>query len=124
MAKLMVFVVAPNSVLAFNAQAEKMMRFQLARMGYYDAWSLAETLEIPNFGAPPPMPLPPLPPIPPAVMADPLQLQTLLMQNPGKYTMGEMGEILEIRVPITVVERLQAQQLLGIGMTENPAGND
>lgn len=122
MAKLMVFVVAPNSVLAFNAQAEKMMRFQLARMGYYDVFSLAETLEIPNFGSPPPIPLPPLPPIPPEVMADPMQLAALLAQNPGKYTLGPMGEILEIRVPITVVERLQAQFLLGIGLTENPAG--
>lgn len=122
MAKLMVFVVAPNSVLAFNAQAEKMMRFQLARMGYYDAWSLAETLEIPNFGAPPPIPLPPLPPIKPEVMSDPNALLQLLLMNKGKYTLGPNGEILEIRVPITVVERLQAQMMLGIGMTENPAG--
>lgn len=123
MARLMVFVVAPNSVLAFNAQAEKMMRFQLARMGYYDAWSLAETMEIPNFGAPPPMPLPPLPPIDPAIMADPAQLMQLLATNPGKYTMDPAtGQIMQIRPPITVVERLQAQMMLGIGMTENPAG--
>ena len=122
MAKLMVFVVAPNSVLAFNAQAEKMMRFQLARMGYYDVWSLAETLEIPNFGAPPPIPLSPLPPIKPEVMQDPVALLQLLVENKGKYILGPNGEILELRVPITVVERLQAQQLLQIGMTANAAG--
>jgi hypothetical protein len=123
MAKLMVFVVAPNSVLAFNAQAEKMMRFQLARMGYYDVWSLAEALEIPNFGAPPPIPLPPLPAIPPETMADPAALLQLLASNPGKYTLDpNTGQVLEIRPPITVVERLQAQMLLGIGMTANPAG--
>jgi hypothetical protein len=32
------------------------------------------------------------------------------------------GAILEIRTPVTITERLQAQQMLGIGMTENPAG--
>ena len=122
MAKLMVFVVAPNSVLAFNAQAEKMMRFQLARMGYYDCWSLAETLEIPNFGAPPPIPLPPLPPIPPEMMGDPVALAQLLVNNVGKYVMGPDGSILELRVPVTVVERLQAQMMLGIGMTEGTSG--
>jgi hypothetical protein len=123
MAKLMVFVVAPNSVLAFNAQQEKMMKFQLARMGYYDAWSLAEAMEIPNFGSPPPMPLPPMPPLKPEQTATPEALMLLLAQNPGKYIMDPAsGQILEMRVPITVVERLQAQMMMGIGMTENPAG--
>lgn len=32
------------------------------------------------------------------------------------------GQILELRVPITVIERLQAQALLGLGMTASPAG--
>ena len=32
------------------------------------------------------------------------------------------GTILELRVPVTVTERLQAQSMLGIGQTENPAG--
>ena len=123
MAKLMVFVVAPNSVLAFNAQQEKMMKFQLARMGYYDAWSLAEAMEIPNFGSPPPMPLPPMPPLKPEQTATPEAIVLLLTQNPGKYIPDPAtGQILEMRVPITVVERLQAQMMMGIGMTENPAG--
>lgn len=122
-AKLMVFVVAPNSILAFNAQEEKMLRFQMARMGYYDVWSLAESLEIANFGAPPPIPLPPLRPLPPEVMQSPEAMLMFLAQNPGKYIPDPMsGQILEIRPPITVTERLQAQMLLGIGMTANPAG--
>lgn len=124
MAKLMVFVVAPNSLLAFNAQEKKMMDFQMARMGYLDIWSLAESLEMPNFGAPPAIPLPPLQPLPPEVMANPqLLLAWLAMQPPGKYIPDPLtGQILEMRAPITVTERLQAQMLLGIGMTENPAG--
>jgi len=32
------------------------------------------------------------------------------------------GQILEIRVPTTITERLQAQQLLGIGLVANSAG--
>jgi len=123
MAKLMVFVVAPNSVLAFNATEKKMQDLQLARMGYLDAWTLAETLEIANFGAPPAIPLPPLRPLPPEITADPQLLLEFLAQNRGKYLMDPAsGQILEIRAPITVTERLQAQLILGIGMTQNPAG--
>jgi hypothetical protein len=32
------------------------------------------------------------------------------------------GQLLEIRSPTTIVERLQAQALLGIGMVANSAG--
>jgi hypothetical protein len=32
------------------------------------------------------------------------------------------GQLLEIRIPLTVTERLMAQSAIGIGMTENPAG--
>ena len=56
--KQFIFIVAPNSVLAMDAQERKMMRVQLARMGYYDFWSLHETLETPNVGAPPAHPAP------------------------------------------------------------------
>ena len=62
------FIVAPNSVLAIDATERKMMRVQLARMGYYDFWSLHETLQTPNVGAPPAIPLPPLEPPPPDVL--------------------------------------------------------
>ena len=119
-----VFVVAPNSILSMNATEGKMMRLQLARAGMYDFWSLCESLEIPNVGAPPPMPLPPL--NPKAAMQE---IQDLLMQPNGqmlvqqKYTLDPMtGQWLEMRVPITVTERLIAQNQLGLGMTESPAG--
>jgi len=116
MAQLMAFVVAPNSVLAFNAQEEKMLDLQLARMGYVDIWTLMERLERPNMGAPPPIPLPPLKePTPEELMAG---LQT------GRFipNMQQPGSFLEVRVPVTITERLMAQQMLGIGMTQNPAG--
>ena len=139
--KQFLFVVAPNSILAMNAQEQKLLRLQLARMGYYDFWSLMENLEIPNVGTPPKMPLPPLgDPDPQEVMRD-LMGQAGMMPDPNqpdnpqamiatgmpappqKYTLDPMsGQILELRVPQTITERLMAQQLLGIGMTENPAG--
>lgn len=113
----LVFVVAPNSILAMNAQTEKMMRFQLARMGYYDFWSLMESMEIPNVGSPPPIPLPPLKP--PTIE----EVAESAMNGENRFTLDPAsGQILEIRSPMTVTERLMAQQLMGIGMTENPAG--
>lgn len=139
--KQFVFIVQPNSVLAMDATERKMMRVQLARMGYYDFWSLHETLETPNVGAPPAIPLPPLSPPPPDVL--PMMLQQVMMpgamQAMGAGAMGlpsytdpatqrtfsldpASGQILEIRVPVTVTERLQAQATMGIGQTVNPAG--
>lgn len=116
MAQLMAFVVAPNSVLAFNAQEEKMMDFQLARMGYMDIWSLMERLERPNMGAPPPIPLAPL--------KQPNQEELAEGLMTGRFIPNPQapGSVLEIRVPVTITERLMAQQMLGIGMTANPAG--
>lgn len=189
MARLMTFLVAPNSLLAMNDQGKKMEDFQLARMGYLDFWSLMESLDKGNVGTPPPIPLPPLrppspeelmeglmngrfilnpqmagqlagtmfgglmgpgaggpgqppgaspspeggppeetgepvpsdggvpsggPPAPPADPAQQIAVLSRILQMPGA--------ILEVRVPITITERLQAQQMLGIGMTENPAG--
>ncbi len=195
MARLMTFMVAPNSMLAMNSAAEEMKDFQLARMGYLDFWSLMERMQRPNVGTPPPIPLPPLRPPsipelleglaigkylinpamaggmmggmlgagggppgaggapgapggppgggPPAdqqppeegaegagVPAGPAgsspaapapvdpQQQILMLQQLVQVP----GAILEIRTPVTITERLQAQQMLGIGMTENPAG--
>jgi hypothetical protein len=57
---MIVFAVAPNSLLNINGTESKMMKFQLSRAGLYDPWSLAEALEIPNYGAPPKIPLPPI----------------------------------------------------------------
>lgn len=123
MHRSIVFTIAPNSILAVNATEQKMMRFQLARAGMYDFWSLCESLEIPNIGAPPAIPLPPREPI------DPAQIQAILAQPGGaqalaaKYILDPAtGQMLEVRVPETVTERLIAQQQMGIGMSENPAG--
>jgi hypothetical protein len=127
-ARLFTFTVAPNSILAMAAQERKMMTFQLARAGYVDFWTLHESLETPNVGNPPPMPLPPLqPPDMEVVVAEMMATQQAAMAGmpppaPPKYSLGPTGEILEMRVPMTITERLLAQQLMGIGMTENPAG--
>ena len=32
------------------------------------------------------------------------------------------GQLLELRIPTTITERLQAQGLLGIGLTQSPVG--
>lgn len=116
-AKMFIFTVAPNSILAMSAQERKMMGFQLARAGYMDFWTLHEILETPNVGSPPPIPLPMLQP--------PATAEELAMGlATGKYLPDpmQMGQFLEVRTPMTITERLLAQQLLGIGMTENPAG--
>lgn len=115
--KMFVFSVAPNSLLAMNSSEQKMLRLQLARMGYFDFWSLMEALEIPNVGAPPAIPLPPI--VPP----DPVAVQNSLVNQDGKFMINPTnGQIMELRVPNTITERLIAQQTMGIGMTQNPAG--
>ena len=63
------------------------------------------------------MPLPPLQP-----PTDPQELAAGLLT--GKYLPDPMkpGQVLEMRTPMTITERLAAQQMMGIGMTVNPAG--
>lgn len=137
--KQFVFVVSPNSVLAMHAQEKKMLHLQLARMGYLDVVTLAETLEIANYGTYPALPLPPLTPPPEGAL---LALLMQGIQNAGPSVVGggafpqytdpetqrtfimdtASGQLLEVRVPITVIERLIAQQQLGIGQTVSPAG--
>ncbi len=131
--KQLVFVVSPNSILAMNAQEQKMLRFQLYRMGAYDFWSFHETLETPNVGAPPAIPLPPVRPPGPDVMQQ-IAMQAPMMlagapPQPVQSATGESfildpasGQILQLRIPMTITERLQAQQMLGIGLVENSAG--
>jgi len=136
-AKTIVFTIAPNSVLAMNATEQKLIRLQLARGGMYDFWSLLESLEIPNVGQPPAMPLPPLDmkraqqEVQSAMAAaataqaggDMLGAEQAMSALTGKYIMDPTtGQILEFRIPATITERLMAQSQLGIGMTENPAG--
>lgn len=126
MSRKITFTISPNSLLAMNATEQKLMRLQLFRAGAYDIWSLAEILDIPNYGAPPAIPLPPVKPLGPEALQE---IAALAMQPGGaqaigsKYTLDPMtGQLLEIRIPQTVPERLIAQQMLGIGLTENPAG--
>ena len=51
----------------------------------------------------------------PITVQDPTSGKTYLVDLIG-------GQILELRVPTTITERLQAQQLLGIGMVANAQG--
>jgi hypothetical protein len=126
--RMFIFTVAPNSILAMSAQERKMLTLQLSRMGYVDFWTMHEVLETPNVGTPPPMPLPPLQPPDPAAVQQDLLMQAQAMVtgmpsgSPAKYTIGQSGEILEMRTPLTITERLLAQQVMGIGLTSNPAG--
>lgn len=115
-AKQFTFFITPNSVLALNAQEEQLKYLTFARMGFLDMWTLAEKFDIPNFGEPPALPLPMLEP----PTEDPL---LLLATNPGKYTLDPAtGQLLEIRKPTTVIEKLLAQQILGLAMATGPAG--
>lgn len=88
------FYVTPNSLLAMHAQERKLLHLQLARQGYLDVWTLMEILEIPNFGEPPNVELP-----------DP--------EDPNRKI---------FRKPLTITERLIAQQQLGLGQTASNSG--
>jgi hypothetical protein len=68
------------------------------------------------------MPLPPIrPPDPAEVLASLIPDPTTGAPAPGpQYVLGANGEILEMREPETIIERLQAQQALGL--TPAPAG--
>lgn len=94
-----------------------MLRLQLARMDMYDFWSLMEALEIPNIGNPPAIPLPPI--VPP----DPVEVLSSLQQGDGRFTLDPMsGQVMQVRIPETVTERLIAQHQLGLGMGASAAG--
>ncbi len=118
--KTFVFKVEPGSLLAMNASERKLMDLQLARMGMLDFWTLMESLGRGNAGVPPELPLPPnkMPP------QDVIAAQLRGPDNPsGKFVMDpETGQVLEIRPPQTITERLMAQAQLGIASTVNPAG--
>lgn len=113
--QLLSFRVNPNSLLAMDAPERKMLMLTLAREGLVDILTLLEALEVPNVGTFPPMPLPPVRP------PDPQEVLKSLVGDPvagtppdGKYIMGPDGQVLEMRQPLTIIERLQAQQALGL----------
>jgi hypothetical protein len=97
------FTVAPNSMLAMKAQETKLTYLQLSRQGYVDFKTLLDILNVPNVGDYPPVPLPPVDWKP-----DPANPTALPPMVP--------------RMPLTIIERLMAQQQLNIGQTQNPAG--
>ncbi len=118
---LLTFRVVPNSLLAMDSAERKMLYLTLAREGLVDMMTLLEVLEVQNVGTFPPIPLPPV------GTPDPADVLKSIAGDPtanppippdGKYTIGPDGQILELRQPLTIIERLQAQQLLGL----TPAG--
>jgi hypothetical protein len=117
---MLTFRVSPGSILAMNASEQKMLRLQLSRQGYLDFWTLLEALEIPNVGQPPMTPLPVI------GTPDPNEVLASLTANgglgDGHYIMAPNGQLLEVRMPSTITERLVAQQSMGIGMQPSPAG--
>lgn len=122
---LLTFRVNPNSLLAMESSERKMLYLTLSREGLIDAQTLLETLEVPNVGSFPPMPLPPIqPPTQQELIAGLIGDPTAIPPVPptGKYILGPAGEILEVRQPLTILERLQAQAALGIGAAASDAG--
>ena len=107
--KQFAFLIAPNSLLALHAQERQMMYLQLSRMGYLDFWTLMDMLDIPNVGAPPVIPLPVRDYDPSKAPTDPM-------------TGAQVPPPMELRIPSTITERLQAQMQMWIGQTQNPAG--
>jgi hypothetical protein len=80
-----------------------MKYLQLARLGYVDPWTLAEMFGLQNFGPPPNMPLP-------------------VMDWKPDPSNPQSPPPVEVRQPITILERLIAAQQLGIGQGVGPAG--
>ncbi len=109
--KQFAFWLAPGSVLALHAMERQMMYLQLSRQGYLDFWTLLEKLEIPNVGSPPPVMLPKL-----GITVDEMK------NAPLDPNTGQPAVPSELRVPLTITERLQAQSMLGIGQTVSPTG--
>ena len=133
--KQFAFVVAPNSILALHGTQRKMEVLQQATMGYVDFWTFHEAFETPNVGGPPAIPLPPLKPVDQETLLQMMAAAAQALQQgqpvPPPFTTQDgrqlvfdpaSGQVLELRVPSTITERLQAQQLLGIGMMANAQG--
>ena len=132
-----IFMVAPNSILAMNSIERKMQTLQQATMGYVDFWTFHEVFETPNVGAPPKIPLPPLEPPSNEVLMGLMQQAATTPEimlgggGPPQFTdpltqktfvLDPSGQLMELRSPTTITERLMAQQMLGIGMIANAQG--
>lgn len=115
--KLFTFYVTPNSLLALNAQAEKLKYTMMMRAGICDIWTYWEKMEVPNAGEPPLMMLPM------TNQPDQMTLQAIAAgQVPGSMIDPQTGQAQQLRKPITITERLQAQTMLGLGMNTSSAG--
>jgi hypothetical protein len=119
--QLFTFYVTPNSLLALNAKSEQLKYVQLARAGLCDRWTLWEKLEIPNAGSPPRMLLP----ADETGHADPQLMEEVAAGlHPEMSIDPTTGELLTLRAPTTITERLMAEQELFMGgMTVGPAGS-
>lgn len=116
--KLFTFYVTPNSLLALNANQEKLRYTMMMRAGVCDVWTFWEKMEVPNAGQPPEMMLP-MEPRP----TDPALIQQIqLGMVPGTAIDPMSGQIMQWRRPTTITERLMAQMMMGLGMNESPAG--
>lgn len=121
--QLFTFYVTPNSLLALNAKSEQMKYVQLARAGWCDFWTLMEKLEVPNVGDPPAMMLPMIPQPDPNSEEGAVIIQGIMEGlDPKSSVDTESGQIVTMRAPTTITERLMAQAQMGIGMQVGPAG--
>lgn len=115
--KLFTFYVTPNSLLALNAQAEKLKYTMMMRAGICDIWTFWEKMEIPNAGDPPLMMLPM------STQPDEMMMQAIAAGLvPGTMLDMQSGQALSLRKPVTITERLQAQAMLGLGMNDSSTG--
>lgn len=117
MLKLFNFYVTPNSLLALNAKYEQMKYLQLTRMSMCDMWTLGKKLEIPEMGDPPEMMLPAT-----NISADQKAQVMAGAQVPGMQFDPSTGQIMTMRQPQTIPERLMAQTQLGLMLAVGPAG--
>lgn len=99
------FHIQPGSILALQATERKMQYTQWFRLGLIDPWTFAEVVELEGFGEPPNLPLPVLDWKP----------------NPN-IPLDQQQPPMEVRKPVTIMEKLLAAQQLGIGASVNPAG--
>lgn len=99
------FYVSPGSLMALQATERKMLYMQLSRLGLVDMWTLAKILEIEDFGEPPALPMP-----------------VLNWKPDPKVPLQGQQPPMEVRKPITIMEKLLAMQQMGLGVNNNPAG--
>ncbi len=117
--KLFTFYVMPNSLLALNANSERLRYMMMMRAGVCDIWTFWEKMEVANGGDPPDMPLPMIPqPDPNSEQAQAIAAGMV----PGAQLDPQTGIFIQVRKPITITERLIAQNMMGLGMNESPVG--